>query len=91
MIRSFRHKGLKELFLRGRSAKLSPALQMRCREALDMLDMAARAEDMNLPGYDFHGLHGIPKRYTVHVNGPWCVTFEFEEGDAWRVDLENYH
>jgi hypothetical protein len=43
----------------------------------------------NLPGYDFHGLHGKPKRYTVHVSGPWCVTFEFEEGDAWRVDLEN--
>jgi proteic killer suppression protein len=27
----------------------------------------------------------------VHINGPWCITFEFEEGDALRVDLEQYH
>jgi len=32
-----------------------------------------------------------PKRYTVHVNGPYCITFEWREGDAWRIDLENYH
>jgi proteic killer suppression protein len=25
------------------------------------------------------------------VNGPWCITFEFEFGDAWRVDFEQYH
>ncbi len=47
---------------------------------------------MDIPGYDFHALRGIkPRRYTVHVNGPVCITFEFEDGEAWRVDLENYH
>jgi proteic killer suppression protein len=46
---------------------------------------------MNVPGFDFHVLRGIPLRYTVHVNGPWCITFEFEEGDALRVDFEQYH
>jgi proteic killer suppression protein len=25
------------------------------------------------------------------VNGPWCITFEFEDGDAYRVDFEQYH
>jgi proteic killer suppression protein len=30
-------------------------------------------------------------RYIVHVNGPWCMTFEFEESDALRVDFEQYH
>jgi proteic killer suppression protein len=25
------------------------------------------------------------------VNGPWCITFEFEGGDAFRVDFEQYH
>jgi proteic killer suppression protein len=25
------------------------------------------------------------------VNGPWCITFEFENGDAYRVDFEQYH
>ena len=28
---------------------------------------------------------------TVHVNGPYCITFGWREGDAWRIDLENYH
>jgi proteic killer suppression protein len=27
----------------------------------------------------------------VHVNGPWCLTFEFADGDAYRVDFEQYH
>jgi len=30
-------------------------------------------------------------RYTVHVNGPWCITFEFDGDDAGRVDFERYH
>lgn len=47
---------------------------------------------MNLPGFDFHALRGFePTRYTVHVNGPWCVTFEFRDGDAFAVDFEQYH
>ena len=53
---------------------------------------AVRAEEMNIPGFDFHALHGFnPKRYSVHVNGPWCITFEFEDGEACRVDFEQYH
>ncbi|CAA6604445.1 conserved hypothetical protein [Rhodospirillaceae bacterium LM-1] len=91
MIRSFRHKGLEELFMKGRSAKIAPALQRRILSRLDVLDQALKPEDMNLPGFDFHGLLGLPKRYTVHVNGPWCLTFEWEENDPLRVDLEQYH
>ena len=47
---------------------------------------------MNLPGFDFHMLRGInPPRYTVHVNGPWCITFGFHGADAHAIDLEQYH
>jgi proteic killer suppression protein len=91
MIRSFRHKGLAELFGSGASAKVDAALRDRVVRRLDALNAASVAADMNLPGFDFHALRGKPKRYSVHVNGPWCITFEFEEGDAWRVDLEQYH
>ncbi len=91
MIRSFKHKGLKELFRDGTSAKVGNALQGRCLQILDALDMAVMPDDMNVPGWNFHGLQGKPKRYTTHVNGPWCITFEFEDGDALRVDLEQYH
>src|SRR5882757_4495018 len=57
---------------------------------LDRLDVAVRAEEMNVPGFDFHSLHGFdPKRYSVHVNGPWCITFEFEDGKPAASILSN--
>jgi toxin HigB-1 len=92
VIASFRHKVLRDLWQTGRSGKIDARLHKRILERLDALDAAQRPEDMDVPGYDFHALKGFrPKRYTVHVNGPVCITFEFEDGDALRVDLENYH
>lgn len=92
MIRSFRSKALGELFEKGRSAKIDARLQKRILVRLDRLDVVEKPEEMNLPGFDFHALVGFtPTRYTVHVNGPWCITFEFDHGDAVRVDLEQYH
>lgn len=91
MIRSFRHKALKELFLTGRSSKVRADLQKRALRRLDALDQAVTLKDMNVPGFNFHSLKGRPKRYSVHVSGPWCMTFEWIDGDAWRVDLEQYH
>ncbi len=91
MIKSFAHKELKALWETGKS-KIDARMHKRILRRLDRLDAAEVAEDMNLPGFDFHGLRGFdPKRYTVHVNGPWCITFEFHDGDAHVVDYEQYH
>jgi proteic killer suppression protein len=91
-IRSFRHKALKDLWEKGATAKIDKRMHDRIIERLDALDAATRPDDMNVPGFDFHGLHGIkPPRYTVHVNGPWCITFEFDGENAIRVDYEQYH
>lgn len=92
MIRSFRSKHLAELWERGRTARIDARMHQRILRRLDRLDVSARPEEMNLPGFDFHPLRGFkPTRFSVHVNGPWCITFEFEDGDAIRVDLEQYH
>ena len=91
MIKSFKHKGLAELFERGRTRRVRQGLQSRCLRRLEVLDQAELLTDLNVPGFDFHGLHGVPKRYSIHVNGPWCITFEWEEGEAQRVDFEQYH
>ena len=92
MIRSFRHKGLAELFEDGRTAKLDAKMHRRVVVRLDALNDAATLDDLRVPGYDFHALRGFdPVRYTIHVNGPWCITFEFDGRDAWRVDFEQYH
>jgi toxin HigB-1 len=92
MIRSFRSKALADLWSTGRTGRIDGRLHRRILERLDALDAASGPEEMNLPGFDFHGLHGFdPPRYTVHVNGPWCITFEFSEGSAFRVDFVQYH
>lgn len=63
----------------------------RCQRRLAALDLADSLEDLNIPGFNFHGLQGKPKRYSIHVNGPWRITFEWIDGNAFRVDLEQYH
>ena len=91
MIASWRHKGLRELFLTGSSAKVRADQQKKCLRLLDALNSSAMPEEMNLPGLHFHGLHGKPKRFAVAVNGPWRITFGFGQGDVLDVDLEQYH
>jgi len=92
MIRSFKSKGLSELWEKGTSRRINAALHGRILRRLDALDSAEQPEDLNVPGFDFHALSGYtPTRYTIHVNGPWCITFEFADGDALKVDLEQYH
>lgn len=91
MIRSFRHKGLAELFETGRSRKVDATLHERVIRRLDALSAAAKPDDMNVPGFDFHALRGKPVRFTVHVNGPWCITFGWDGNDAVHVDLQQYH
>jgi proteic killer suppression protein len=89
VIRTFKSKALAELWAKGKSSKIDAKMQKRI---FARLEVSVRAEEMNVPGFDFHSLQGFnPKRYSVHVNGPWCITFEFEDADACRVDLEQYH
>ncbi len=92
MIRTFRSKALADLWEKGRTAKIDTHMHERIVRRLDRLDAVAQPGEMNLPGFNFHPLRGFkPTRYSVHVNGPWCITFEFEGGDAFRVDFEQYH
>ena len=91
LIISFRHAGLRELFETGRARRIRPDLQRRAYLRLRVLDEAVVLSDLNVPGFDFHRLQGRPTRYSLHVNGPWCLTFEWADGDAVRVNLEQYH
>ncbi|MEO6780311.1 MAG: type II toxin-antitoxin system RelE/ParE family toxin [Bradyrhizobium sp.] len=91
MIKTFRNKALAELFASGKSAKIAASMHKRIVVRLDALDSVTSPEEMDRPGYNFHPLRGKPKRYSVHVNGPWCITFEFGGTDAHRVDFEQYH
>jgi toxin HigB-1 len=89
MIGSFRSKGLEELWRTGTTKKIDQRMAKRIMRRLEALNLAGRPEDLNIPGFNFHRLDN--GRYTLHVNGPWCITFEFEKDDAYRVDYEQYH
>ena len=92
MIRSFRSKALRRFAERGDASKLSVQNPDRIRRILARLDAAMKPQDMDLPGFRFHGLKGKDRgRYAVDASGNWRVTFGWLDGDAVDVDLEDYH
>lgn len=58
---------------------------------LDALNAAADVRDVDMPGFGLHRLKGNPPRWSISVNGPWRITFAWQDGDAYEVDLEQYH
>ena len=92
MIRSFRSKALRRFVEQGDASKLSVPNIRRVETILARLDSAMVPEDLNLPGYRFHGLKGKDKgRYAVDASGNWRITFGWDGKDAIDVDLEDYH
>ena len=92
MIRSFRSKALRRLAELGDASKLSVPNVRRVETILARLEGALAPEDLNLPGYRFHGLKGKDKgRYAVDASGNWRITFAWDGRNAVDVDLEDYH
>lgn len=92
MIRSFRNKALQRFFETGKARGLSVQDDGRFARILRALDVGARPEDMNVPGFYFHRLIDDRKgRYSVRVSGNWRITFGWDGEDATDVDLEDYH
>jgi len=92
MIKSFRHKGLKQFFVDGNAKLLDPSLLRKIQILLDALETSMTVQDMNLPGVHLHELKGDRQgEWSVRVSGNWRLTFSFHDGDAFSVDLEDYH
>jgi proteic killer suppression protein len=91
VIRSFRHRGLKRLW-EGDPSRIGAALRYRIENVLAVLDAAATPADLDLPGYRLHALKGDPKgTWSVTISGNWRITFRVEHGNAFDVDLTDYH
>ena len=92
MIRGFRHRGLRRLFEQGESKGIRPDQREKVENILAVLNRTRRPEDMNLPGFRLHRLKGDLKDFwSVTVRANWRVIFRFEQGDAYDVDLIDYH
>ena len=70
---------------------MRPDLCARILRRLDALDAASASSELDLPGFGFHQLKGRGERFAIWVNGPWRITFDWLDGDAYRVNLEQYH
>lgn len=92
MIQSFAHKRLKKFWENGQAAGIQAKHAERVRNILVFLNRARQVQDMGLPGYDLHPLKGNMKGlWAVKVSGNWRIVFRFENGDAYGVDLMDYH
>ena len=92
MIRTLRHRGLKRLYKHGDPSKVRADQAKRIALTLADLDDAGKPSDLNLPGYQLHPLKGDLKGFwSISISANWRIIFRFEEGDAYEVDLVDYH
>ena len=92
VIASFKHRGLKRLYEYDDHRGVSAAHVPKIKRILARLDEAARIQDMGLPGFGLHPLKGAFKgSWAVWLSGNWRIVFRFENGNAYDVDLTDYH
>ncbi|WP_225776544.1 type II toxin-antitoxin system RelE/ParE family toxin [Pseudomonas sp. Marseille-Q5115] len=92
MIKSFRHKGIKALYLSGSAKGVRADHVARLRRILASLDVAKAPDDMDEPGMRLHPLKGeLVGFWSVSVSGNWRVIFRFIETDVELVDYLDYH
>lgn len=92
MIKSFNHKGLEKFYYEGNIKGIQAKHADKIADILDLLNAAAKIEDMNFPGSYLHLLQ--PKKdniWSVKVSGAWRIIFKFIDADAYIVNYLNYH
>ena len=92
MIKKFKHKGLERSFESDQTTGVKQQHVGRLRRILALLETSESAEDVDLPGLNFHNLKGKRKGpQAVRVSGNWRVTFKIKDGDVFDVNYEDYH
>jgi proteic killer suppression protein len=93
MIQSFAHTETERFFATGRSRRFAPEIRRRAAVRLTQLHAATRLEDLRLPpSNQLEALKGNRKgRYSIRINDQWRICFRFEKGDAYDVEIVDYH
>ncbi len=92
MIRSFRGKDAQALF-EGKCPRQYKAIATVAERKLQMLDDAYTLEDLRVPpGNRLEALHGNRKgQWSIRINDQWRLCFRFEDGNAFDVEIVDYH
>jgi proteic killer suppression protein len=92
MIKSWRNGRTRRFAEEGKS-KFAGMDADAAMELLSMLDAAISPNDLSpLKSVGLHKLSGNRRgQWAMTVNGPWRICFEFRNGDAWNVEIVDYH
>ena len=76
-----------------RSRKLPPDIQQTARRKLRQVNRTKNLFDLRVPGGNrFEQLKGFtPSRYSLRINDQWRITFNWSDGGAGDVRIEDYH
>jgi len=93
MIKTFADRHTKELYETGKSKRLPPAIWKRALRKLEYLDLATGLDDLKVPPSNrLHELERDRKgQFSISVNDQWRICFRFVDGDAYDVELTDYH
>jgi len=93
MIRSFACKETEALFDRNPSRKLPQDIQRVALRKLRMLNRAETLRDLRVPPANrLEALKGARAgQHSIRINDQWRVCFRWERGDAFDVEIVDYH
>jgi proteic killer suppression protein len=93
MIKSFRSKETKKIFERRFSKKLPQDMQAKARQKLVVLDASVELTDLLVPpGNGLEELHDDRKgQHSIRINSQWRICFVWKAGDAYDVEIVDYH
>lgn len=93
MIKTFADKRTQELFSKGRTKKFPPDVAQRAARKLEYVHLAESLDDLRVPpGNRLHALSGDKQgQHAISINAQWRICFRFEDGDAYDVEVCDYH
>ncbi len=92
IIKSFKHRGLKRFFEDDNPQRLPRNMLERISLILARLNSAKLIETMKIHSYNLHELKGDRRgTWSVTVRANWRIAFQFENGNAFDVNFEDYH
>ena len=91
MIRTIKDRGTQKLWERKFSRKLQ-AIEKVARIRLAFLHRAQSLRDLSLPGLRLEALKADRKgQYSIRTNDQYRICFVWESGDAFDVEIVDYH
>lgn len=93
MIKTFADKHTHNLFVTGKSKIFQPDILKRAIRRLEYIDLATCLEDLKVPPSNH--LHALKDdragQYAISINDQWRICFKFIDGDAYHVEITDYH